>query len=140
LGTAADNARDRAAKGRNGRAKGATGGSTLTADQVLEIRSDKWADKSTREIGAYFGVRNTTIRNILIGRTWSHLPMGQAEQRERGRVKGERAKQAKITASDIAAIRSAKFAGWSTRALAQHFGISKSQAHRILRRKGWAHV
>lgn len=49
LGTAADNARDRAAKGRNGRAKGATGGSTLTADQVLEIRSDKWADKSTKE-------------------------------------------------------------------------------------------
>lgn len=80
LGTKTDNNRDRDAKGRcvpPPRSARRTiprgerhGNAVLTADKVRAIRS---AVGRYREIGKQFGVSNTTVRMIKIGRAWAHV-------------------------------------------------------------------
>jgi hypothetical protein len=62
LGTHDDNMRDKAIKGR--------AAIILTADDVRKIRVAKGSQSS---IGRQFGVSQTTVWEILSGRTWSHL-------------------------------------------------------------------
>lgn len=70
-GTATDNQRDMTSKGRhrwgenNGQAK-------LTEEQVIEIRELlKDGQYSQQKIGEMFGVDQTTISNIKLGRSWN---------------------------------------------------------------------
>lgn len=77
-GTQADNMADKIAKGRQGEvgAKGERNGSAkLTAAQVREIRARyiKGQHPTLRELGTEYGVSNTLIRHIVIGRIWRHV-------------------------------------------------------------------
>lgn len=91
LGTPADNARDRAAKGRNNSASGdkhgsrtkresrprgeANGCAKLTAALVIEIRSLYAAGGITlTALSVRFGVVVSTIHEIVRRTTWQHLP------------------------------------------------------------------
>lgn len=62
LGTHADNARDRASKGRNGYSK-------LSKEQVTAIREDH---RPRSVVAKAFGVDVSTIRRICNGRSWRH--------------------------------------------------------------------
>lgn len=50
-------------------------GALLTDDQVIEIRA-LWAARAMtqRAIGQRFGVKQTTVYNIVSRQTWTHLP------------------------------------------------------------------
>lgn len=77
LGTAADNAADRAGKGRNADKRGERNGrSKLTAKQVLEIRRCYSAGGVTqRELADEFGIAaQSQISNIVHRHRWKHLP------------------------------------------------------------------
>ena len=91
LGTAADNARDRAAKGRNNSASGDKHGSRtkrerrprgeanhfakLTATTVIEIRSLYAAGGITlTALAVRFGVGVSTIHAIVRRKIWQHIP------------------------------------------------------------------
>lgn len=67
LGTAADNARDMAAKGRVRWGKGNT---VLTEDQARAIRM---STESYRALAEQYGVSLGTIGHIKMGRTWKNL-------------------------------------------------------------------
>lgn len=71
LGTKADNAADRDAKGRQARQRGETNGKAkLTEAQVLAIRA---APGLLREIASDFGVTQQVISQIKRREIWRHL-------------------------------------------------------------------
>jgi hypothetical protein len=78
LGTHADNVRDLVSKGRNAtvRAYGEAGGSSkLTNDQVMDIRRQRAAGVRSRVLADRYGISRTNVRLIVIGKSWSHLPL-----------------------------------------------------------------
>ena len=70
LGTNADNAADRDAKGR-GRSGESHHATTLTESQVLAIRKDT---RIHRIVAAEYGISVTSVSEIKLGKTWRHLP------------------------------------------------------------------
>lgn len=139
--THTDNMRDMVNKGRisprggerNPKAK-------LTAEQVLEIRSDKWAGRTHSEIAAHFSIGTTQVNSILLRKSWAHLDLVHDAPYEGGHAKGERTGCAKLTEQDVISIRSERFAGWTLAEIGQEFGISLGQVSYILLRKGWTHL
>lgn len=71
LGTPADNAADREAKGRNRPPRGEGQRSAkLTENQVREIRA---ASGKQRDIAKRFGVTQANVWAILARKTWAHI-------------------------------------------------------------------
>lgn len=76
-GTQARNLADRDAANRQ--AKGESNGrAKLTAEKVLEARKRVGAGESYVRVAIHFGVDPTTLRNAMIGKTWSNLPSVEA--------------------------------------------------------------
>lgn len=77
LGTIADNNQDMVEKGRQ--AKGEIHGmSKLTNKMVIRMRSDYSEGKYTyEELAEKFGVHKVTVKEIVEGKTWSHLPLAE---------------------------------------------------------------
>lgn len=88
VGSHADNAADRNAKGRQARgpaivaatvatrARGSrVNTSKLSADQVMYIRAAWAAGASAASLGRRFRVATNSVRLIVIGRNWKHLPL-----------------------------------------------------------------
>jgi hypothetical protein len=74
LGTSKENTRDAVAKGRMNRPIGETNNTAkLSEDDVLQILSMDARGLSAKEISQQFPVNNQSIRNIIRGKTWSHL-------------------------------------------------------------------
>lgn len=77
-GTPGDNSRDRTAKGRS--ARGAKNShARLTEGQVLRVRELASEGLSQAAIGTLFGVGQTTVSAIVIGRNWKHLPVKESQ-------------------------------------------------------------
>lgn len=76
LGTQADNMRDKERKGRGVKPRGEhSGRARLTEQQVREILVMQNAGKaSASRIARALGVSRGTIRQILDGKNWRHLP------------------------------------------------------------------
>jgi hypothetical protein len=74
LGTAADNHRDKAAKGRcNPRRGEQSPMAKLTAEQVLDLVARVEAGESQRDAAKRLGVTQVAVSAIMRGRTWAHL-------------------------------------------------------------------
>ena len=75
LGTQMDNVKDMLTKGRNNNVRGQqNGNTTLTEADVREIKRLYFSKEcGVVELAKRFGVSRVTIRNIYIGKTWSHL-------------------------------------------------------------------
>jgi len=72
LGTALDNNRDRALKGRSSSRAGESAPcSKLTAQAVLDIRASLM---SSRQLALRYGVGEGAISRVKSGRTWKHIP------------------------------------------------------------------
>lgn len=78
LGTQADNMRDKERKGRGVKPRGEhSGRARLTEQQVREILAAQNAgEASASRIARSLGVSRGTIRQILEGNNWRHLPRG----------------------------------------------------------------
>jgi len=76
LGTQADNMADMKAKGRrkNIGLGSANGRAVLNEDDVQVIRQRLRSGESQQRIADAYGVYQTTISGIKIGRLWAHLP------------------------------------------------------------------
>lgn len=70
LGTQKQNVRDAVSRGRNARGQ-LCGYARLTDANVVDIRS---ADGSQRAIGDKFGVSQSMVSAIRLGKRWKHLP------------------------------------------------------------------
>lgn len=71
-GTQAQNIRDAIARGRHNRGV-RNGQSILDERKVRTIRSLAARGRSTREIAMRYGVSREAVRDVLSGRTWSHV-------------------------------------------------------------------
>lgn len=76
LGTTADNARDRVAKGREGHG-GVSGtnhhNAVLTPDLVRKIRRQAANGKPVVHIAREMGLGRQAVRSVVVGRTWRHV-------------------------------------------------------------------
>lgn len=74
LGTQADNMRDKAAKGRAHRLRGAkNGNSILTADDVRAIRLRCSSGETQVDVAHSIGVSRRAVWGIVHGKTWTHV-------------------------------------------------------------------
>jgi hypothetical protein len=74
LGSDADNAADRANKGRNGRTSGALNGRAKMTDIVaLQVLSAAQSGEPHRKIANRFGVSATQVWKIFHGMAWAHI-------------------------------------------------------------------
>ena len=83
LGTNADNMADKVRKGRTPHVRGErNGGSKLTKEQVLSIRSEYHAGNVTqRRLAAKYGISNQQVSRIICGKKWAHLSAQQKGDR-----------------------------------------------------------
>lgn len=72
LGTNGDNNTDRHRKGRDARGE-RSGRTTLTSDQVREIRALSAAKVRRADIAARFGISVAGVKTIVSRRSWAHL-------------------------------------------------------------------
>lgn len=73
LGTNLDNAADRESRGRGGQPKGSrSGNAKLTEADIREIR-DLYPFMTQDDLAMRFGVCQTTISRIVLGKSWSHV-------------------------------------------------------------------
>lgn len=73
IGTQQDNMADMVNKGRQARGS-RRGGSKLTEAVIPEIRALRATGMFYTEIAQLYGVTDSTIRSIIHGSTWSHVP------------------------------------------------------------------
>lgn len=121
LGTHLDNMRDMFSKGRRTAATGATnhGTAKLTAEQVAEARAFYTGRRGEcKALCDRFGVHKNTMLAALHGRTWRHL----------GGARPPRPVRARLTASELAGIRSSTLLH---REIAAIYGIDRVTVTRI---------
>lgn len=144
-GTQAENIAEMAERRRNRRGISHSS-AKLTDDDVREIRRLHIDDAlGWRRLAGRFGVSGSVINAILAGESWSHVPLPDGWQaiteRRPATVRGERNPGAKLSASIVAEMRRCYAAGGvSAAAIARQFGISNTQAKRILSGQSWKHL
>ena len=122
------------------------GASKLTEPDVLAIRDAYVVSGDEQgQIAARYGVTQTTISDIIHGRTWAHLgPVANIPDPGPRRVAsrtGERNHRSRFTVADVQAIRAAWANGGVTATqLAQKYGVSKSGIEHVIYRRVWKNV
>jgi plasmid maintenance system antidote protein VapI len=119
-GSQRDNQRDKTAKNRHGAAK-------ITTGQVVEIRRRAAiGDVSQRALAREFGISHREVGDIIRGRQWTVVPMGDPP-------KTETKFRSKLSAEDSIAIRRAYSLGATQYALADRYGVDQTRIGRIVR-------
>jgi hypothetical protein len=139
LGTVADNHRDMRAKGRQAVMLGEDGSNAkLRTADIPAIRSRTHAGESAASIARDYGVSKKAIVDIASGRTWTTVPMPTS--RIYPTKRGGSNSQARLTESDVIAMREQRAAGSSLLRLAAQFGVSASLVSVTCRGSAWSHV
>ena len=102
---------------------------------ILELRR---SGLTYKEIAARFSVRDLTIRSVCLGLTWKHLNLETVEIKMT--AKGSRSHLSKLTEAEVSEVLRLWSQGWTLKALAERFGITKSGVCRIVNRNRWSHV
>ena len=120
LGTQRQNLADMVAKGRSPRGVG-NGASKLTEQQVTIIFARLRAGVPQNLIAKEFGVADSQISRIKLGREWSHLRGALPEMKY---VRGRH--YSKLNDRDLDQVRKMLESGVSQVRIAQQFGVSQS--------------
>lgn len=132
LGDNDANVADRVSKNRSARNWGQKSPTCkLTAEQAKAILEDK---RPHKEIAADYGVSTGPIQAIKTGKGWRHI---LEVTDKRGHLRGDACSFAKLTSSDIRAIRAS---GQSQSALAKQYGVSQTLIGKVKRRVVWRDV
>lgn len=102
---------------------------------VIAIRARAAAGETQTDIAPDFGLAAVTVSQIVMGDTWSHVPMPDMS----GRVTrdGENQCHAKLTWAKVAEIRAARANGARLRALAKQYGVGQSTISSVVNRLTW---
>lgn len=113
------------------------GNSKLRESDVLKIR-DLYSkgDLNQYEIAQMFDIRQSSVKEIILGRVWKHLP-GAIESRGR---KGTNNNAAKLTEQKVRQIRLLFTHGWSIQELATRFGVRHNTMSCVIYGKTWRRV
>lgn len=124
-------ARDRTAHGvRNARTK-------VTPEIVAQIRAARAAGERGVDLAAKWGLSTAQVSRIGRGHNWARedgaVPAAQV-------VCGERSKSARLTESDVRAIRAAHAAGTGPSELGRRYGVTPSTVSQIVLGHSWRHL
>jgi hypothetical protein len=133
-GTAADNMKDKADKGRSRVPVGEQHGhAILTEEQAQSILADP---RPYTAIAADYNVAASTIGSLKQRHSWGHL-QGEVVKHTRIGKRGEKSYAAKVTAQDVLAIRASNESG---KVLAERYGLSPQSVSGIRKFHSWKHV
>lgn len=134
VGTRAENSADMVSK-RRGRGGGLRGGDApgalLKEEVVIDIRRRYGAGERQVGMAKEFGVSVSAISRAVRGTTWRHV--------EAPAVRREGPRHARLSPTDVVAIRRRHAAGERQTDLARDFGVSWSAVHEVVKGKSWAH-
>lgn len=115
--------------------------STLTSEQVLEMRQQYAAGVPTAYIARTFGISISHVADVVRGRSWRHLGEALPDLTNTNHAKGERNNKAKLTAEQVIEIRKRFDAGGLTySALAREYEITPVAMRRLVLRVTWRHL
>jgi DNA-binding MarR family transcriptional regulator len=106
---------------------------------VLKIRRMAAQGVRPRAIAKKYKVKDNTIRDIIRGRTWSHVPEADPEYRA-APLMGSRTNNAKLTEGQVRSILIALDQGAVANDLARKYGVDASIITGIRHGKIWKHV
>ena len=108
----------------------------LTDADVLELRHlYSTGNYTQKELGARFGITQTTVSSIIHGKTWGHLPCDRLPRQ----VKTQHG--SKLTVMQVKTIRQLYDTGnYTHRSLAKQFGVSRTTIASIIKRETWRHI
>ena len=123
-------------------AKGeSNGASRLTEEQIIEIRQiAKFSDRSTwLQFTEKYSITIGSVRAILIGKLWSHLPFEKHEPKSP--PSGSKCRSAKLNEDDVIEIKRIVASGeMNRRNVAFKYNVNPSTIYRIFSGDGWTHV
>lgn len=111
----------------------------LDEDKVREICQRFANGESAREIARSLGLGETTIGNVVAGRTWKHVDAPRHKFPHKG-ASGQWHGHSKFKNDDVLAIRQRLKAGESRTAIAREYGVNPSTISRIATGKRWGHL
>lgn len=109
----------------------------LTDIQVIEIRNS-YPDKSTVELGKIYNMAPGNIRDIIIGKTWSHIG-GAKPLKTYNRALGEKMGRSKLIKEQVLEIR-CRYPKETKAKLSRAFGVGHAMICRIVNRNNWKHI
>jgi hypothetical protein len=109
----------------------------LTDSVVMEIRRRKAAGESGPVLADYFGVSQACISKIIIGKTWSHLPI---LENTNSSPKGESNSFAKLNESQVMEIRRRAEKGERLSDISKDFNMHRTAIRYIVVGQCWKHL
>ncbi len=133
-GTHADNMADRESKGRRHAPRGSRiGTSKLTEEVVVQIIRALQSGARQADLARELGISRATISKIALRQSWAHVLPGESIQTQP--AKGDRHPAARLSNTDVEAIRSAAAGGQRQSAIAEQFGISPHYVWELVNRR-----
>ena len=105
--------------------------SKLGRTHVVEIRARFSKGESCRSISEDFDVAESSISNIIRGKSWAHVP---------GAVTHGRGKRVKLSEADVRDIRKLKIGGESNVVIGERFGVTRASIANIISGRTWKNV
>lgn len=118
----------------------ANGQAKMTIGEIASIKKRLASGESWIAIAESLGVDRRYVHEIQTGRRWASVQVEGFTPKIPTDQRGSKHPHAKLTESDVLAIRMAVSEGKSIGCLAKNYGITKSTVSRIVNRKGWNHV
>lgn len=104
----------------------------LCEADVRQIRQEyTGARGEVRSLAVQYGVTDTTVSDILQGKTWRHVPLGQCVPASR---------RPKMLPDEVRAIRMARDAGAPVAQIADEHGVTVQAIYAIVNRTTWRDV
>jgi Mor family transcriptional regulator len=111
--------------------------STFTEEQIVKIRSE-YPEKSTCDLAKEYNTHSQTIRALISGKTWRHIPGYKPLNRD-NRALGEKMGRSKLTEKEVLEIRS-QYPEKNGPELSKEFGVTHRMIYCIIKRKNWIHI
>jgi hypothetical protein len=121
-------------------------GAKLTRAIVMEIRRSADAGVFIGEISRMFSISTSHACQIVSGKVWRELPLGETHadsRRKKGRrgfAQGEGCGSSRFTEAQVLEMRTRAMLGEKIRAIADRLGETYHAVHLIVSGRGWKHV
>lgn len=101
----------------------------LSDEDIIDIRRFYAEGFSQAQVGSFFGINQSQVSAILLGKKWGHVPGENPPVRP----------QVKLTTEDARSIRQLRInhPSMTSGELARRFGVSRSAINRVLNNKTW---
>lgn len=116
------------------------GQAVLTNSIVKELRIRVGNGEQIAHVASEFNVSQSTARNAVYGRTWTHIPGALPKPVTPNWAVGEDSSNARLTEEQVVAMRQRRLQGATFQVIADEFGVNDTTAWGVIRGRRWDHV